>query len=365
MTMARIYTPAAVFSAGEYLRDELDERGWTVTEFAEIIGRPIQAVSEILNGKKEITTETAIAFSEAFGTTPELWLNLQTAYRLYEQRSDMSEEEFTPVARRARLRRVIPLTQVRSRGWISETDDLDETELAVCDLLEINNLDDRPQFAVAAKRSNSADPITIEQVAWLAYVRRVAVSQSVAAFDIEELRQLAENLPYIVKDGPGELPRLPTLLGECGVCLVFAEGLRGGKLDGAVTFLPDGCPVIALTTRHNRFDSLLFALLHECAHLTLGHINARSGSIIDDDLMGPQNDPDEVAANNQAISWLFPGGFDDWSTSVQTIGRAALKYNVHPSVVIGHIQFKTKKFSLYRNQIPKVRPVLQDAGLLL
>lgn len=88
--MARTYTPAEVFPAGEYLRDELDEREWTVTELAEIIGRPIQAASEILNGKKEITTETAISFSEALGTTPELWLNLQTAYHLYEHSSAAS-----------------------------------------------------------------------------------------------------------------------------------------------------------------------------------------------------------------------------------------------------------------------------------
>lgn len=51
--MTITYIPAEVFAPGEYLRNELDERGSTVTEFAEIIGRPVQAVSEILNGEKE------------------------------------------------------------------------------------------------------------------------------------------------------------------------------------------------------------------------------------------------------------------------------------------------------------------------
>ena len=41
--------PAEVVSPGEYLRDELTERGWTQAEFAAIIGRPLQVVSEILN----------------------------------------------------------------------------------------------------------------------------------------------------------------------------------------------------------------------------------------------------------------------------------------------------------------------------
>jgi HTH-type transcriptional regulator/antitoxin HigA len=38
-------TPAEAFPAGEYLGDELRERGLTIVEFAEILGRPVQAVS--------------------------------------------------------------------------------------------------------------------------------------------------------------------------------------------------------------------------------------------------------------------------------------------------------------------------------
>ena len=90
-------TPAHAFPPGEYLRDELEERGWTATEFSEIIGRPIQAVSEILNAKKEITAETALAISAALGTTPEVWLNLQTRYRLHQQRTAVDRVGLAPV----------------------------------------------------------------------------------------------------------------------------------------------------------------------------------------------------------------------------------------------------------------------------
>lgn len=98
---------AEVFPAGEYLRDELDERGWTVTEFAEILARPVQVVSEILNGEKEITTDTALALGDALGTSPELWLTMQTNYRLFETRrrrpADLS------ISSRRRRRRSPPL----------------------------------------------------------------------------------------------------------------------------------------------------------------------------------------------------------------------------------------------------------------
>ena len=88
--MDRTCTPAEVFPAGEYLRDELSEREWTVAEFAETIGQPVPVVSEILDGKKEIIAQTAAAIAQAFGTTSELWLNLQSAHRLHQRRSAAS-----------------------------------------------------------------------------------------------------------------------------------------------------------------------------------------------------------------------------------------------------------------------------------
>ena len=78
--MTLSHTPAEAFPPGEYLSDELEARGWTVTEFADMIGRPVETVSEILNANQPITPETAHSFSEALGTSPELWLNLQAAY---------------------------------------------------------------------------------------------------------------------------------------------------------------------------------------------------------------------------------------------------------------------------------------------
>lgn len=363
--MTTTLTPAEVFPPGEYLRDELEERGWTVTEFAEIIGRPVQAVSEILNGKKEITTETACALSDALGTTPDLWLHLQTNYRLFEQRKKSKPgSPSSPVARRARLRGRVPLSKVRARGWIPDTDDLDVLEQAVARLLEIETLDEAPKFALAARRANSAEPITLEQTAWLAHVRAVAAKREVAAFKPHQLAALAFEVPRLTQSGPGDLLLLPDLFAECGVALVFAEGLPGGKLDGVVTFLPAGRPVVALTTRGDRFDSVLFTLLHECAHLVLGHITSDGPVIVDDDLTDAPTEPNEIAANEQASTWLFPGGYKIASTSVQAILEAAVRYKVHPSVVIGRVNRDTNNWRLHRTKVPKVRPHLVEAGLM-
>jgi HTH-type transcriptional regulator/antitoxin HigA len=73
---------AETFSPGEYLKDELNARGWTQTQFAKIIGRPIQVVNEIIRERKSITAQTAVAFAAAFGTSAELWMNLEAAWQL-------------------------------------------------------------------------------------------------------------------------------------------------------------------------------------------------------------------------------------------------------------------------------------------
>jgi HTH-type transcriptional regulator/antitoxin HigA len=75
-------TVAEVLPPGDLIREELNARGWTQRDLAEIVGRPIQAINAVVNAKKEVTPETAVALGAAFGTSPEFWLNLESAYRL-------------------------------------------------------------------------------------------------------------------------------------------------------------------------------------------------------------------------------------------------------------------------------------------
>lgn len=65
---------------GEYLREELEARGWTQKEFAQIIGWPTQLVVEIINGKA-ITEQIAKDLGETLGTGLQLWINLESVYR--------------------------------------------------------------------------------------------------------------------------------------------------------------------------------------------------------------------------------------------------------------------------------------------
>ncbi len=68
---------------GEILKEEfLDPLGISTMAFAKHIGVSPQRLYEIERGERGVTPEIAWLFSQAFGTTPEFWLNLQLAYDL-------------------------------------------------------------------------------------------------------------------------------------------------------------------------------------------------------------------------------------------------------------------------------------------
>jgi addiction module HigA family antidote len=67
---------------GEILADELKELGVSPTELARQINVPANRVSQIINGKRAITGDTALRLGHWFRTSAEFWLNLQSAYDL-------------------------------------------------------------------------------------------------------------------------------------------------------------------------------------------------------------------------------------------------------------------------------------------
>lgn len=79
---------------GEILREEfLQPLGITPYRLAKDIGVPATRIAAILAEKRAITADTALRLGRYFGTSAELWLNLQSSYELQEARARGLEEE--------------------------------------------------------------------------------------------------------------------------------------------------------------------------------------------------------------------------------------------------------------------------------
>jgi addiction module HigA family antidote len=94
--MSKAHEP---ITPGEILRTEfLEPLGITAYRLAQATGLPQTRLSEIIRGKRRITTDTALRLSQALGLSERFWLNLQTDYDI-ELTHDENDPELSHVER--------------------------------------------------------------------------------------------------------------------------------------------------------------------------------------------------------------------------------------------------------------------------
>jgi len=70
------------------LKEFLNPMGITQVAFAEHIGVSFKRINDIVNGRRAVTPQTAWLFAQAFGNSPQFWMNLQTTYDLVHHPAD-------------------------------------------------------------------------------------------------------------------------------------------------------------------------------------------------------------------------------------------------------------------------------------
>lgn len=89
---------------GEHLSEELKELKMSAAELARRLNVPTNRITEILNGRRAITGDTALRLAHFFGTSPEFWLNLQSLYEIRRaQRKAGKSIKALPTLRRSEL----------------------------------------------------------------------------------------------------------------------------------------------------------------------------------------------------------------------------------------------------------------------
>ena len=358
-------TFAEVFPPGEFLREELEARNWTQTELAEIIGRPVRLINEIIAGKRAITPETAIQLGESLGTGPEVWMNLESQYQLSKVRSPDDL-----IARRAKLYNLFPAREMIKRGWIAGSKNIEVLEQQFLEFFKIGTLDEPLTFRHAARKTESEAAPTILQLAWLCRAEAVARELLTGSYDETALRSALPRLSAL-RTAPEETRHVARILEECGVRFVVLEPIAGSKIDGACFWLNDDQPVVALTLRLDRIDNFWFVLRHELEHVLQRH-GRDKGYIIDQEIDGDVSDqiPEEERIANQAgaefcVDQSEMSGFIARVTPFFKEDRVLLfaqRLNVHPGLVVGQLQRRLVRYDLFRKHQVKVRSFVTSSA---
>ena len=358
------------FLPGEFISEELGERGWSQADLAEIIGKTPGMVNELIKGKRKVTPDIAEGLSAAFGTNAEYWTNLETAYQYWYLRSHRDRPPMPQ--RKAQLMSIAPYRELIRRGWIDSSNDIDVLEENILTFLGMNSIDDdRAEVAHAARKSASYADVSPALHAYLREARQIAHGVYAQPYDIDRLKDALPQLKAFLKNGE-DIRLIPKLLAEVGVRLVVVEHLTGTKVDGASLRLEDGSPVIVLSLRYDRIDSFWHTLMHE-----IGHILNQDAEIVDSNLVGEdasasdEKPASEMEADEFAVAFLVPQ--DKLRAFVNNhsplyyakdIQGFAQLHQVHPGIVVGQLHhLEELKYYQFREFLDKVRQVITESTL--
>jgi HTH-type transcriptional regulator/antitoxin HigA len=351
---------------GEAIRDQMQARGWTQRDLAEILGRPLPAVSEILRGKRSLTPEMAVVLASAFGNDPEYWLRLEVAYRLgqIEKRND-------DVARRAKLFEIAPVKDMERRGWIKKTETTEELEVELRRFYGVESLDQGPIITASFRKTARDEPMSAEQRAWCYRAKQLAQTVSAATYSDQAFDKGVKKLRRLV-GWPEEAKEVSRILREMGIRFVVVEHLPRTKIDGVAFWLSKDSPVIALSIRFDRIDSFWHTLGHE-----LSHIKHRDEPAVDTDIVGetrplpPEQSAVERRADDEAAEmWIDADELKSFIFRVgplysrSRINQFANRLVVHPGIIVGQLQYRGELgYQVLRDTLVKVRNIVISEAL--
>lgn len=115
--MTNTYISDLAIHAGEFLEETLEEIGMTQAELANRLGRPLQAINEIIKGKKSITSTTALELEDVLGIPSHIWIGLETEYQIVIAR----QEELKQMEEESKFLKNFPYADLVKIGFVKAT----------------------------------------------------------------------------------------------------------------------------------------------------------------------------------------------------------------------------------------------------
>jgi len=264
------YVPDFVTPPGETLLETLEALGMTQVELAERTGRPTKTISEIVNAKTAITTETALQFEKVLGVPARFWLNLERNYQEWQAR----EEDRKALEPHLPWMEQFPVREMARQGWIEPVEDPVRQLIELLRFFGIASpIHWEPLYAggnIAYRQSAAfnADPGVVS--AWLRKGEIDAQRMECAPYDSTRFRDALSEVRSLTIKGPEEfVPAMQQQCAQAGVAVVFVHELPRLATSGVTRWLTPEKALIQLSLRYKTDDQLWFTFFHEAGHILL------------------------------------------------------------------------------------------------
>ena len=343
MNSVKEYKDLVAFHPGYYIAEIIEDMGISQAEFAMRLGTNTKTLSYLLNSQANITNDLAKKLSVMMGTSPDVWLNLQTAYdrKMIEiqQEKDFDEQ--------AEIVKLIDYKYFVDVAGLPLTKEIKEKIAYLCSWLKVADLRVllKQDFLVNYRTEicDANEKNVINSRAWIQTAINFSNEIETKPYNAEKLKSNLPELRSMTVLAPEEfLPRMRDLLAECGIAFVLLPNLKNSSVNGAVKWMNDKKAVLAMNNQ--RCDAEIFwqSLFHEIKHVMQRKIKTLFVNYGEEELvevnMELEEDADKFAKNCLIpLAYLKKLSPEKFKSDDEIIAFAKA-IGIHPGIVAERLQ---------------------------
>ncbi|WP_457934384.1 ImmA/IrrE family metallo-endopeptidase [Pseudoalteromonas sp. SCSIO 43210] len=325
---------------GATIQSLAKKRAFSDEELMNHLNLENDGLENLLRGFSKLTSEIAERLEHIFGVSKSFWINREENYfQSLVHQANECESWFNE----------LPVSDLVSRGFLNKNTTKPYRIAQCLDFFESKAIDEWESLyksrteQVAFRTSNSFDSQPLAVTTWLRLAEIHSADQITKKLNKELLKESLNNIKSLsrIAEPSRFLPKLKSILNECGVKIAVVKPIKGCKASGA-TFFKEGTPIVALSFRHLSDDHFWFTLFHE-----LGHVILHSHTQVFIEVAGETTDSEgiEAEANEFAMSSLVPEKNQAYLFSLRhkdfaKIMRLARDLDLSPGILVGQLQHK-------------------------
>lgn len=358
MTVGSVPSPA-----GEKLKAELKRRRISQKDFAGQLGMRPSHLSEIVNGKRPISLQTAHKLQLNLGIPIRVWMDLEVKHNIDTQKVGNEREEVLAREEIMLYDEVVSVKDLLKRVGVGKVDS--KQSLAILQKAyslppakELTaNLLCKGFFKKSAKTGLDSRMIAT----WVVLARASVKEQTnVSQFDGSSMSELAATLSQIFNENNNTIIRTHDALAQHGIKFSIVERIGHASIDG-YSFIDDGVPAIVVARRFDRIDNFAFAVLHEVCHV-YKHLNGNRPQMISIADYDNESCAEREANDFASVSLVNPRYWADaptvqlsnpWDIQRKYASWAEM-HNLNKWIVLGQISYMTGMYKFRADDSRKI-----------
>lgn len=334
---------------GYYLRDYLEARNISQSEFATRLGISQKHMNELVNGKKNITIEMAANIERLTGINSSFIVRMENRRRMEENliQKYNNEKEIKKM-----IKEKYCVNELKKKKWIRFKDETNIMQICtdLLDFMKVKDFSVIPELekkALFKKKGEDFAKLTL----WIARCDEITQNQEVQNYNRSNFNRLIQELKdYAYKIESYNPIEIQKILNKYGIYFCEEKALSGTKVRGCFK-LRGKKPTIYTTKNYTAKDSFYYELFHELGHCKSDYNEAQNKVIVVGDEI------QENRADTFALETMIPNKI--WreikdNTSEENICRISKEYRIPMSFIVGRmamlkmIGYQSKLYNKYK-----------------